>query len=148
MFLFHENRDIVHQVLTKRDGTIAGAIAFPIALFVIGILVVITIIVQRNKQKGVPHELPHMRNSIPVPQPLSSGRVISYRDRQRQGSRTSEMTATSMIYSNQSEQPDDFVPPYTANVNENDMGYYDSEGKFHAIDYIKPPLSPPLAYTR
>ena len=49
---------------------------------------------------------------------------------------------------NQTENPDDFVPPYSANANDNDMGYYDSEGNFHPVDSMKPPSSPPVAYVR
>lgn len=49
---------------------------------------------------------------------------------------------------NQTENPEDFVPPYSANANDNDMGYYDPEGNFHPVDSMKPPSSPPVAYVR
>lgn len=39
---------------------------------------------------------------------------------------------------NQTEYPDDYVPPYTINANENDMGYYDSQGNFHFVEFTPP----------
>lgn len=148
MFLFQENQDVVTQVITKRDGVIAGAVGFPIALFIIGIIVLFLIVVKRNRQKGVEQELRQMRNTIPAPQSQARNSRLQRHGRNRQDLGTNEMTSTSMILSNQTEHPDDFVPPYTATANENDLGYYDVEGKFHAIDYLKPPLLPPIAYTR
>ena len=44
---------------------------------------------------------------------------------------------------NQSEYPDDNVPPYTENTTENDMGYYDSQGVFQ--DSVQ---APPMAHMR
>ena len=56
-------------------------------------------------------------------------------------------SATRTAPTNQSEYPDNNVPPYTANANDNDMGYYDSNGNFHHVDSTKP-VSPPAAYIR
>lgn len=56
-------------------------------------------------------------------------------------------SATPVPPTNQSEYPDDNVPPYTVNANDNDMGYYDSNGNFHNVDSAKP-VSPPAAYIR
>ncbi|RCK67362.1 Protein RCR2 [Candida viswanathii] len=47
---------------------------------------------------------------------------------------------------NQSEYPDDLVPPYSAKTNENDMGYFDAEGVFHANESMEYP--PPPAHVR
>ncbi|RCK55009.1 hypothetical protein Cantr_04347 [Candida viswanathii] len=47
---------------------------------------------------------------------------------------------------NQSEYPDDLVPPYSAKTNENDMGYFDADGVFHANESMESP--PPPAHVR
>ncbi|RCK67357.1 Protein RCR1 [Candida viswanathii] len=145
MFLFQVHGEAVKQVLSKRDGVIAGAIGFPIAIFVIGVIVVLLIAIKRRGQKDIEQERRRMRTSIPATYPRSQ--FPQPADRHRHSLAGTRVT-TSMVQPNQSEHPDDFVPPYTASANENDMGYYDSEGKFHTIDYIKPPALPPAVYTR
>lgn len=40
----------------------------------------------------------------------------------------------------------DYVPPYTEEANENDLGYYDAEGVFHVNSKAQPPPSPSDAY--
>lgn len=40
-------------------------------------------------------------------------------------------------------QGEDFVPPYTEEANENDLGYYDQEGMFHTNSKVHPLSAPP-----
>lgn len=43
----------------------------------------------------------------------------------------------------------DFVPPYNVTADEKiDLGYYDSDWKFHSIDNIKLPSTPEKAQVR
>ncbi|RCK54382.1 hypothetical protein Cantr_04351 [Candida viswanathii] len=149
MFLFHQNQDITDHSLSKRllSGRQIGAIVGIVIFGVLWIIAVAFIFLRRRRQPPrmqyqettIRYGMPQQQEGYapPPPRPNMSGNAQN------------NAAAAPAGQTNRTEIPDDFVPPYSETVDESkDMGYYDAEGKFHSIDYSKPPLPPSTAHTR
>ncbi|ONH66408.1 Protein RCR2 [Cyberlindnera fabianii] len=75
-------------------------------LFIVGIIIVILSAIRVNKRRGLEGRAPIMGTAWITPP--------SYQQSQRQQT-----------------QQEPYVPPYTAQANDQDLGYYDAQGQFH-----------------
>ncbi|EMG46257.1 hypothetical protein G210_3501 [Candida maltosa Xu316] len=116
MYLQDEN----YVNLDKRDSRYGIGTAF----IIIGFVVIVIIILSRSK-KGFLTRQPTTR-----PQ------------QQQQQQLQPEPRNNTIELHNQSENLEDYVPQYTATANENDLGFYDAEGKFHHVEKILDPPPP------
>ncbi|RCK66723.1 hypothetical protein Cantr_02729 [Candida viswanathii] len=149
MFLLHQYQDTINHSLSKRQlserqiGAIVGIVIFAVGWIIAFVFIFLR---RRRQPPRMQYQEPTVRYGMPqqqqegyappAPRPNMSGNA---RDN----------AAAAGGQTNRTEIPDDFVPPYSETADESkDMGYYDAEGKFHSIDYTKPPLPPSTAHTR
>lgn len=142
MYLYQSNQELVKSVnLEKR--AVGSAAGYTIAIIFVIIVVFFTIglaVGVSNKAKTRRHQEEREREEQQRQETTqSNGLVPRSTSRNNEPNENEEPT-------NQSEYPDDLVPPYTAKTNENDMGYFDDDGVFHEnIDALQ---VPPMAYIR
>ncbi|KAG7663160.1 uncharacterized protein J8A68_003338 [[Candida] subhashii] len=119
--------------LSKRQGsgsTGVGYIFLAVTLAA-GVMMSIAITVRTNKKRKEIGKPPIYGTSWITPP--------SYRQSQNQYNQPSVRQQT-----RDPELPSSYVPTYSEKTNETDLGYYDSEGKFHLNPNAKVPFPPPV----
>lgn len=140
MYLF--NKYCIEYVhLQKRDATYGIGTGLILAAFIVAALIVFAS--AKRKQNA--------RNFVQQQQQQQEETTISQSHGQTNHSSGTEVRSPPIAHlSNRDENPNDYVPPYSATPDEkNDLGYYDQEGKFHPSTGNSRLVSPPpLLYTR
>ncbi|RCK66722.1 hypothetical protein Cantr_02728 [Candida viswanathii] len=134
MYLFNSNSTAYSIALSKRGSTagIGGGIA---SLIVVACCLAAILVTVNRKRQMVDHE--------------SNEEGMEQMGRASQFIATIDPSPSMAVQSNQTEFPTDYVPPYSAVVDEKiDLGYYDAEGEFHSVDSLPLPCPPEKAQIR
>ncbi|EMG46256.1 hypothetical protein G210_3500 [Candida maltosa Xu316] len=148
MYLFNQPLEDEEKYVHLAKRSSAGAIGGLFIAVAIGIAVITILSAYRMKARKL-QKVQHQQNQQSTTVTITSrGRVIGPLPNTTQTTTSAPAAAGT---TNQHEIPDDYVPPYSENVNEiHDMGYYDEMGKFHSVDITnnEVPPPPPEAHVR
>ncbi|RCK67358.1 hypothetical protein Cantr_02730 [Candida viswanathii] len=140
MFLYGQNK--INASLPKRDSdSLLKPIAVSVAFIVVMMIVVAATVVKRRMKAAERIEQDSARNTMGLigvdEAPLAPMAEL-----------LRSATTTTAPYPVARDSLYEFVPPYSKTAQESsDWGYFDPEGKFHAIDSFKPPSAPPPVHT-